>query len=176
MPVSPRRSDSCRAGIVSVTALSRLRKQWRRQGLKLVFTNGVFDLLHRGHLDLLTKAKSWGDVLIVGINTDASVRRIKGPSRPVNRQRDRAALVAALHPVDAVCLFAESTPLQLIRRLRPDVLVKGGEYKVDEIVGSELVRGWGGSVRRIRMRPDYSTSRLLGKLATPRVRKPIRHK
>ncbi|MEW5701744.1 MAG: D-glycero-beta-D-manno-heptose 1-phosphate adenylyltransferase [Candidatus Zixiibacteriota bacterium] len=153
-------------GVVSLATLVRLRRQWRRRGLRVVFTNGVFDVLHRGHLDLLVQARGYGDVLVVGLNSDASTRRLKGPGRPVNSQRDRAALLASLRPVDCVCLFSESTPLRLIRELHPDVLVKGAEYDRDAIVGADLVTGWGGTVRRVRMRAGYSSTNLIQCVAT----------
>ena len=147
-----------RKGVVSVRTLVGGRRKWGRLGMRVVFTNGVFDVLHRGHLDLLTKAKSWGDVLVVGVNTDASVRRLKGPGRPLNNQKDRAELVAALAVVDCVCFFGEATPLKLIRSLQPDVLVKGAEYPQSKIVGADMVTGWGGSVKRVRMRSGRSST------------------
>jgi D-beta-D-heptose 7-phosphate kinase/D-beta-D-heptose 1-phosphate adenosyltransferase len=153
-------------GVVSLPLLLRARRGWQRRGLRVVFTNGVFDVLHRGHLDLLVRAKACGDVLVVGLNSDASVRRLKGEGRPVNSQSDRTALLAALRPVDCVCLFGEPTPLRLIRTLHPDVLVKGAEYARDGIVGADLVTGWGGAVKRVRMRPHYSSTRLIHKCAS----------
>ena len=124
----------------------------------MVFTNGVFDILHVGHVDLLRKAKAFGDVLVVGLNSDASVRRLKGPSRPINSQRDRAEILLSLSMVDAVCVFGEDTPLELIRALQPDVLVKGAEYSVAKIVGADDVKSAGGIVRRVKMKPGYSTT------------------
>ena len=144
-----------------VTALST---RLRRRGKKIVFTNGVFDVLHRGHISYLTKAASFGDVLIVGLNSDQSVRRIKGKSRPLQSQRDRAEILLALRAVDFVVIFGEDTPDKLIRQVKPDVLVKGADYKLSEIVGAEFVRSYGGRVRRIRLTPGRSTSRLLRKL------------
>jgi len=152
-----------KSNIVPLPLLVRARRRWQRQGLRVVFTNGVFDVLHRGHLDLLAQAKACGDVLVVGLNSDGSARRLKGPGRPVNSQNDRAALLAALRPVDCVCLFGELTPLRLIRTLHPDVLVKGAEYVHEEIVGADLVTGWGGEVKRVRMRPSYSSTNLIRK-------------
>ena len=130
----------------------------------IVFTNGVFDILHAGHVDYLRKAKSFGDVLVVGVNRDASVRRLKGRGRPINNERDRAKLVSALRPVDFVVLFGEDTPEKLIRLVRPDVLVKGADYKLSEIVGAQFVKSYGGSVRRVRLTPNKSSSRLIKKL------------
>jgi len=136
----------------------------RRAGKKVVFTNGVFDILHRGHVEYLAKAKSLGDVLIVGLNSDASVRRIKGPRRPLQKQTDRAVILLALESVDYVVPFGEDTPEKLIRRVKPDVLVKGADYKNSEIVGADFVRSYGGAVHRIRLTPGRSTSGLIKKL------------
>ena len=127
------------ARLVSRSGLVRLRQSWRRQGKRVVFTNGVFDILHVGHIELLDKAKSFGQILVIGLNSDASVRSIRGPSRPINSQRDRAAILLALRSVDCVCVFSEDTPLELIRALQPDVLVKGAEYPIGEIVGADLL-------------------------------------
>jgi rfaE bifunctional protein nucleotidyltransferase chain/domain len=136
--------------------------QWRssRQG-RVVFTNGVFDLLHRGHVDLLAVARARGDHLVVGINSDDSVRRHKGPTRPVRTAADRAHVVAALAAVDAVVIFDEDTPLALIRALRPDVLVKGGDYTESTIVGAPEVRARGGEVVVVPLTPGQSTTVLL---------------
>jgi len=150
--------------LLSRKALQVAAAKWRRQGLRIVFTNGVFDVLHRGHIDLLEKAKSWGDILVVGLNSDASTRRLKGPSRPINRQADRARVLGALRAVDHVCVFPEDTPLRLIEALRPDVLVKGSEYRVSTIVGAPEVQSWGGVVRRFRMKPGYSSSAAIHRL------------
>ncbi|MBI5867986.1 MAG: adenylyltransferase/cytidyltransferase family protein [candidate division Zixibacteria bacterium] len=150
-----------------------MAQTWRGKGCRVVFTNGVFDIIHSGHVELLTKAKSWGDILVVGINSDLSTRRLKGASRPINSQRDRARVLAALKPVDFVCIFPEDTPLNLIKAIRPDVLVKGSEYTTGTIVGADEVRSWKGIVRRFRMKLGYSTSaierRILGgSKSTPR--------
>ena len=131
---------------------------------KLVFTNGVFDLLHPGHVDVLRGARQQGDALIVGINSDASVRRIKGPSRPIHRERDRMYVVAALQMVDAVVVFDEDTPLELIRAIHPDVLVKGGDYEVSTIVGANEVRGWGGNVVVVPLTTGHSTTGTIERL------------
>lgn len=155
MSVNPQRNSD---NLVSRSRLVSLAKGWRRHGLRVVFTNGVFDIVHSGHIELLSKAKSWGDVLVVGINSDASTRRLKGAHRPINSERDRARVLGALRPVDYVCVFGEATPLDLIKALRPDVLVKGSEYQVGAIVGAEEVESWNGRVRRFRMKPGYSTS------------------
>jgi D-beta-D-heptose 7-phosphate kinase/D-beta-D-heptose 1-phosphate adenosyltransferase len=136
--------------------------EWRaRQKGAVVFTNGVFDLLHRGHADLLATARASGDHLIVGVNSDASVRRLKGLGRPLNSAEDRAHVVAALAAVDAVVIFDEDTPLALITALTPDVLVKGGDYTESTIVGAPEVRARGGQVIVVPLTPRQSTTGLL---------------
>jgi rfaE bifunctional protein nucleotidyltransferase chain/domain len=140
-------------------------RAWREtQRGRLVFTNGVFDLLHPGHVDLLLGARGRGDALVVGLNTDASVRRLKGPDRPIRTTEDRAYILAALAMVDAVVSFDEETPLGLIRHLRPDVLVKGGDYTEASIVGAADVRGWGGEVAVVPLTPGQSTTSLVERL------------
>lgn len=136
-----------------------------RHNFKIVFTNGVFDILHAGHVDYLAKARSCGDALVVGVNRDASVRRLKGKGRPVNSESDRARVIAALKPVDFVVLFSEDTPEKLIRIIQPDVLVKGADYKVAEIVGADFVKSYGGEVKRVRLTPGRSTSAVIKKLS-----------
>jgi rfaE bifunctional protein nucleotidyltransferase chain/domain len=150
--------------LVSQAALRAIRTRFRRQGRKVVFTNGTFDIVHRGHVEYLTKARSLGDVLIVGLNTDASIRRIKGKGRPINPNRDRAAVLAGLVAVDYVCFFGDNTPERLIRSLVPDVLVKGADWKEGEIVGSDVVRAHGGVVRRIRLTPGRSTTSIIRRI------------
>jgi rfaE bifunctional protein nucleotidyltransferase chain/domain len=131
----------------------------------LVFTNGVFDVLHRGHATYLAEARALGATLVVAINSDASAKRLgKGADRPVNRLADRVAVVAALESVQLVTWFEEDTPLELLRVCRPDVLVKGGDWKPEEIVGAAEVRGWGGSVHSIAFRHQLSTTALLDKI------------
>lgn len=134
-------------------------QQWRsrRAGI-VVFTNGVFDLLHPGHVDILVAARSLGDALIVGLNTDESVHRLKGPERPVRNERERAHVLAALESVDAVVMFDADTPLELIRALMPDVLVKGGDYSVETVVGSGDVIARGGKVVIVPLTPGHSTT------------------
>lgn len=134
-------------------------------GAPVVFTNGVFDILHRGHVTYLADAKALGACLIVGVNSDASVRMLgKGDDRPINREQDRMALLAALESVDWVVLFEEKTPVDLIEALRPDVLVKGGDYDMDVLPESALVRGWGGRALAIPFQHDRSTTALLRKV------------
>ncbi len=142
------------------SVLARVRR-WRAEGRRIVFTNGCFDVLHAGHLSILRFAKAQGDVLIVGINTDASVRRLKGATRPVVPEAERAALVEALGCVDAVALFDEDTPLRLIQELVPDVLVKGADYTLDRVVGRDVVEAAGGRVALAPLLPGHSTSRLI---------------
>ena len=151
-----------------VLPLDRLRSRvatWRSAGQRVVFTNGCFDILHIGHILLLEQARRAGDRLIVGLNSDNSIRRIKGPPRPIIGQDERAQILAALSAVDAVVLFDESTPLKLIEAIRPDVLVKGGDYTEDNIAGAREVRAWGGRVEIIPLVEGVSTTRLLAKAA-----------
>jgi rfaE bifunctional protein nucleotidyltransferase chain/domain len=151
--------------VISVHALLRRRKSWRAGKKKIVFTNGIFDILHRGHVEYLTAAKKMGDILVVAINTDESARKLKGPSRPINELADRAAVLAGLEAVDYVVNFPQSTPLNLIICIQPDVLVKGSEYKKHDIVGAKEVESWGGKVVRIPMRRGISTTDLIHKIA-----------
>jgi len=150
--------------VVGLRTLVGIRRRAARTRRKVVFTNGTFDILHRGHVEYLSRARASGDLLVVGLNTDASIRRIKGKGRPINRQADRAVVLAALAAVDYVCLFGEDTPLRLITLLRPDVLVKGADWKREEIVGSAIVLGDGGSVKRIRLTPGRSTTSLIHRI------------
>lgn len=138
---------------------------WRATGQRIVFTNGCFDLLHAGHVTYLERARKLGDRLIVGLNTDRSVSALKGPSRPVIHEADRARVMAALESVDAVILFDEDTPLNLIHAIRPDVLAKGSDYAEDQVVGGQEVKSWGGKVALVELVPGRSTSGIIGKLA-----------
>lgn len=138
---------------------------WRRgHGGRVVFTNGVFDLLHPGHVDVLLASRREGDALIVGVNSDASVKRLKGPERPVRTLPDRSYVLAALAMVDAVVSFDQDTPLELILRLRPDVLVKGGDYTIESIVGAREVQQWGGRVAVVPLTPGQSTTSIIQRL------------
>lgn len=166
-------STASDAHINTLAELEVLRREWREAGLKVVFTNGVFDLLHRGHVTYLAAAAELGDVLVVGINDDASVRQLgKGEDRPIVAEEDRALVVAALRSVGAVVLFGEDTPHALISALLPDVLVKGGDYDAEEtdpqqpryIVGSAEVRAQGGEVATIDLVPGRSTTAIAGKI------------
>ncbi|MHB8580231.1 MAG: D-glycero-beta-D-manno-heptose 1-phosphate adenylyltransferase [Ignavibacteriaceae bacterium] len=138
-----------------------LRKQFKKENKKVVFTNGVFDLIHSGHVDYLVKAKSLGDVLIVGMNSDASVKRIKGNSRPILAEKERAFIISNLKPVDFVTIFEEDTPANLIQNIIPDVLVKGADWSLDKIVGREIVEANGGEVKAIKFVNDQSTSKII---------------
>lgn len=150
--------------VVSRQELLDIRTRLKKEKRRVVFTNGCFDILHRGHVDYLEKAKGLGDVLIIGLNTDASVHRLKGPGRPVVEQDDRAHVLAGLASVDLVCLFDEDTPQNLIEMIIPDVLVKGADWAVADVVGREVVEAAGGSVRTIEFLPNHSTSRIIEKI------------
>lgn len=145
--------------IKSIRSLKKWVETQRAQGKKIVFTNGCFDILHAGHVSILEFSRSKGDVLVVGLNSDASVKRLKGATRPVNPQTDRALVLAALESVSAVCIFKEDTPYKLIQQIRPDVLVKGGDYKPSEIVGREFA----GKVVRFKLLQGRSTTNIIKK-------------
>ncbi len=136
----------------------------RKRGKKIVFTNGVFDILHFGHVDYLTKARALGDVLIVGVNRDSSVKKFKDKNRPVQNGRDRARILISLRPVDYVVMFEEETPERLIKLIRPDILVKGTDYTISEIVGADFVKSYGGRVKRITLAKGRSTSDIIEKI------------
>lgn len=139
-------------------------KDWQKKGNVIVFTNGCFDILHPGHIDLLEKAREQGDKLVIGLNTDNSVSRIKGDLRPINDEKFRSTMIAALECVDLVTLFDEDTPMNLIMNTRPEVLVKGSDYNVEEIVGSRYVLDYGGQVKAISLLPGFSTTKLIEKI------------
>jgi rfaE bifunctional protein nucleotidyltransferase chain/domain len=150
--------------LVTLRKLLRIRRQLRREGKTVVFTNGTFDILHRGHVEYLAAARREGDVLVVGLNSDASIRRIKGPARPINPLRDRAGVLAALRSVDYICPFGDDTPARFIDALVPDVLVKGADWSKNDIVGAEAVERHGGRVKRIRLTPGRSTTGVITKI------------
>jgi rfaE bifunctional protein nucleotidyltransferase chain/domain len=150
--------------VVELNEMKRIRESLHRQKKKIVFTNGCFDIIHRGHIEYLLKAKALGDVLVVGLNTDESVRRIKGEGRPIVTQDDRAFVLANLLPVDYVCPFAEDTPLSLITAIVPDILVKGADWKIDDIVGKDVVELAGGKVETIDFVPNRSTSGIIERI------------
>lgn len=135
----------------------------RSQNKKIVFTNGCFDLLHVGHVRYLQEARSLGDALVVGINSDASVKRLKGPTRPIQIENDRAEILAALGCVDFTVIFAEDTPENLIQKVRPDILVKGGDWKISDIVGAPFVQSYGGQVMSLQFINGKSTTKLIEK-------------
>jgi D-beta-D-heptose 7-phosphate kinase/D-beta-D-heptose 1-phosphate adenosyltransferase len=137
---------------------------WKANGEKIVFTNGCFDLLHPGHIHLLNKAKDLGNRLVVGLNADASVRRLKGSTRPILNEQDRACILGSLDCVDMVVLFEEDTPENLIAKLKPDILVKGADYKVYQVVGREIVKSYGGEVRLVEVLQGYSTAKISQKV------------
>ncbi|MCB0695710.1 MAG: D-glycero-beta-D-manno-heptose 1-phosphate adenylyltransferase [Chitinophagaceae bacterium] len=147
--------------ITDLEVLQRRVNIWRSAGKKIVFTNGCFDILHRGHLELIADAADKGNVLIVGVNSDSSVKKLKGNDRPIYHEQDRLFQLASLLCVDAVCLFDEDTPENLIRTIRPDVLVKGGDYSIETIVGAEFVMSYGGRVEVIPFVAGYSTSSVI---------------
>ena len=147
--------------VVPLGELVNIREKLRREKKKVVFTNGCFDLIHRGHVEYLNKAKALGDVLFVGVNTDPSVRVNKGPHRPIVGENDRAFIVSNISPVDYVCLFEEKTPFNLIQALVPDILVKGADWKPSEIVGKDVVEKAGGTVATIDYVPDRSTTEII---------------
>jgi D-beta-D-heptose 7-phosphate kinase/D-beta-D-heptose 1-phosphate adenosyltransferase len=150
--------------VKTLKQLVRIRNALKRQRKKVVFTNGCFDILHRGHIECLRRAKSFGDALIVGLNSDSSVRKIKGDKRPILSQGDRAEILASLEMVDYVVIFKEETPFRVIARLVPDVLAKGGDYKKGEIVGRNIVESSGGRVIRVRQVPGKSTKGIIKKI------------
>ena len=143
---------------------SQIVLQFKKDNRKVVFTNGCFDIIHRAHVELLEYARSLGDLLIVGLNSDESVRRLKGPDRPIFRLADRAKVLTSLRPVDMVVPFSQDTPLLLIKTLKPDIIVKGGDYTEESVVGAELVRSWGGVVKIFNFIEGYSTTKIIEKL------------
>ncbi len=152
--------------IITQEELVHQLKRWRLLNKKIVFTNGVFDILHEGHIASLSEAAGYGDILIVGVNTDASVKRLKGDSRPVNNQQSRALLLASLVITDAVVLFDEDTPYNLITTILPDVLVKGGDYTIEQIVGAKEVMANGGKVIIAPILEGFSTTSIIERMKT----------
>ncbi|WP_235560424.1 D-glycero-beta-D-manno-heptose 1-phosphate adenylyltransferase [Brevundimonas sp. Leaf363] len=162
-------SQHASAAMAKVTPLDDLAEEveaWRRQGLKVGFTNGCFDILHRGHVAYLAQARSWCDRLVVALNTDASVRRLKGEGRPVNDLDSRAVVIGGLASVDRVTSFDDPTPVRLIERLRPDVLIKGSDYTREGVVGGDLVESWGGEVRLADFKDGFSTTRTIERMTS----------
>ncbi|MCS6796549.1 MAG: D-glycero-beta-D-manno-heptose 1-phosphate adenylyltransferase [Raineya sp.] len=149
--------------ILNINDLISKIAEWKQAGNKIVFTNGCFDILHLGHVDYLEKARLLGDKLVVGLNSDSSVRRLKGERRPINSEYARARVLAALAFVDAVCIFEEDTPKSLIEKIRPDILTKGSDYTLENIVGADFVRSYGGVVKTIELVEGFSTTKILDK-------------
>jgi rfaE bifunctional protein nucleotidyltransferase chain/domain len=156
--------SSLPAKVFTEATLQAQLKRWRLQSKTIVFTNGVFDILHEGHIASLSEAASYGDVLIVGINADASVKRLKGDSRPVNNEQSRALVMASLVLTDGVMIFEEDTPLDLITSIMPDVLVKGGDYTLEQIVGAKEVMANGGTVKIVPIVEGFSTTGIIEKM------------
>ena len=147
--------------VKNLDEIKQITASLKSKGEQIVFTNGCFDILHAGHIKLLKEARSCGDVLIVGLNTDSSARRIKGPSRPVNKQEDRAEVLSAISYVDYIVFFNEDTSLPLIKEIKPDVLVKGSEYAETEVVGHDFVKSYGGKVHLIKQLKGVSTTAII---------------
>lgn len=158
------KKESVQDKIMSREALSHLCAGWRVKGQKIVFTNGCFDILHPGHIQLLLEAAELGDKLVLGLNTDASVKRLKGEGRPINDEQSRALIMAAQLYVDAVTLFDEDTPLELIQIIRPDVIVKGGDYTPETVVGNDYVTSYGGKVVIIPTVEGFSTTSIINRM------------
>ena len=150
--------------ILDDKSLDKKLNLWREEGKSIVFSNGCFDILHRGHVEYLSKAADLGDKLIIGLNTDDSVKRLKGPSRPVNDEKARAVVLAGLEFVDAVVFFEEDTPYNLIKSVLPDILVKGSDYKAEDIVGYDIVTEKGGKVETIELVDGFSTTKTIENL------------
>ncbi|MBK6987866.1 MAG: D-glycero-beta-D-manno-heptose 1-phosphate adenylyltransferase [Bacteroidetes bacterium] len=150
--------DIIKRKVIDLNQLQHALYRWRFLSKRIVFTNGCFDILHLGHIDYLSKASDLGDILIVGVNSDASTSRLKGPHRPINNEEQRSILLAALHFIDAVIVFDDPTPLELIKMVRPDVLVKGSDYNLSNIVGADVVQSYNGQVKTIDFLPGYSTT------------------
>lgn len=149
--------------ILNINDLIEKIKTWKQAGLKVVFTNGCFDILHLGHIDYLEKARNLGDKLVVGLNSDSSVKRLKGAERPITPEYARARVLAALEFVDAVCVFEEDTPKSLIEKIFPDILTKGSDYTLENIVGADFVMAYGGEVKTIDLVEGFSTTKILDK-------------
>ncbi len=146
--------------LVSLESLLILLSEYRKQGKKIVFTNGCFDILHKGHVAYLQQARDLGDILIVGLNSDSSVKKIKGPDRPINNQEDRAFVLGGLAAIDHLVIFTEPTPYEILSKIKPDILVKGGDYKIEEVIGAEFAR----ETCLIDFVEGYSTTRIIHKL------------
>jgi D-glycero-beta-D-manno-heptose 1-phosphate adenylyltransferase len=150
--------------ILTLEPLKIQINNWKKQGFIIVFTNGCFDLIHLGHVDYLEKARNLGNKLVIGLNTDQSIKKIKGPKRPILDEVARARILSSLEFVDAVILFSDETPYILIKEVKPDILVKGNDYNPENIVGAEIVKSYGGKVITVELIPGYSTSEILNRI------------
>jgi len=150
--------------VIKVSKLAYLVKTLKKKKKKIVFTNGCFDLIHPGHIKLLSSAKKQGEVLILGLNSDSSIRKIKGEKRPILKEKGRIEILSAITYIDYIVVFKEETPFKLIKIIKPDVLVKGGDWEEKDIVGADLVKKQGGKVVRIRLKKGYSTTTLIEKI------------
>ena len=150
--------------VLTLKEFQKIRQDIKEKNLKLVFTNGCFDILHRGHIAYLNEARSLGDLLIIGLNSDSSVKKLKGSNRPYNNENDRAFVLNNLKAVDYIILFSEDTPYNLIKDIKPDYLVKGGDWKEGEIVGSDIVKEYGGKVISLKYIDNYSTTSFINKI------------
>ena len=150
--------------ITSLTTLQIKLREWEKKGNKIIFTNGCFDIIHQGHIDYLAKAKDLGDILIIGLNTDKSVSEIKGKNRPIQDQKSRAVILASMQFVDSIVYFSDPTPYELIKAIQPDILVKGADYKPEEIVGYDIVKAKGGEIKTLKFLEGYSTSAIEKKI------------
>ena len=159
-----KKSDTIRERILNQDEIIPQVIRWRLKSKTIAFTNGVFDILHQGHIAVLAKAASFADILLVGINSDSSVKKLKGDSRPINNQQSRALVLASLIMVDAVVIFDEETPLELIKKIQPDVLIKGGDYSLDTIVGAKEVMANGGKVEIFPIEEGFSTTGIIEKI------------
>lgn len=164
MKITVDKNEKLRSKIVDKEEALSMLSIWHYMGLKVVFTNGCFDLIHRGHVNYLSRAASLGDRMIVGLNSDKSVSDIKGPNRPIQDQLSRAEVMASMFFVDAVVLFDEETPFDLINFLKPDILVKGSDYTIDKIVGADIVIANGGSVETMDFIDGYSSTNIINKI------------
>jgi rfaE bifunctional protein nucleotidyltransferase chain/domain len=158
--------DIIKRKILDRTQLEHHLVRWKFLGKKIVFTNGCFDILHLGHVDYLSKAADLGNILIVGVNSDASTSRLKGPNRPINDEKQRTILLASMGFIDGIVVFDEPTPLELIKLVKPDVLVKGSDYNLSNIVGADVVQSYNGSVKTIEFIPGYSTTLIEERIKT----------
>ncbi|RKY44693.1 MAG: D-glycero-beta-D-manno-heptose 1-phosphate adenylyltransferase [Candidatus Omnitrophota bacterium] len=150
--------------VIKVSKLASLVKTLKKKKKKIVFTNGCFDLIHPGHIKLLSSAKKYGEVLILGLNSDSSIRKIKGEKRPIFKEKERIEILSAITYIDYIVVFKEETPFKLIKIIKPDVLVKGGDWKEKDIVGADFVKKQGGKVIRIKLKKGYSTTTLIEKI------------